>query len=521
MNGHNIIPLPVHRRALPAHSADRSVSRANEAAGLLSELSRTKRLAKADQRTLIANIGAMVAGVDAENAKSIAKRILEPNEWEKRKRYIRFPHEAEVTQRPNAASGGAFARIIERLVDVRARPGVELLHTKYETVRKALKGTSFLPPSPFRMPEGIEQGDIAPFVNSMDKVFRRLAEQSDLAEFLTLLSKHPIFPIDAWFQWTRELHFCPELEPLELHKWGWDSDDDDFQEWVPWWAPKCVIGHLYVPFQCQRLNIPEDRVADTRRQFGEISRYSHNDYSALLDFGEQYTTHSTVWHRLPIWIAAMALSDRITPCLYVATSLPGGFYPNQEFPAEGDPIRPCFVRAVGETLDRDAIFLSSNDSDDLNSLYACVSDTGISGIGSLIDRDIEGSFTCEVSFITTWRDLPAWLREHPVQRFLQLTAESDAMSGFAMRPRKFCGKKWVSADATIFRPAFADDPGQFTGLRQDTIAAYLLRNLASAGTQTIFEALRDDALAKYAAARGVLSGKMSIFQRAFDNKYDK
>ena len=88
-------------------------------------------------------------------------------------------------------------------------------------------------------------------------------------------------------------------------------------------------------------------------------------------------------------------------------------------------------------------------------------------------------------------EIPEWLHEHPVQRILQLTMDSDAAKLFALSPRKFWGRKWASGDDTIFRPAFPDAAAQHTpGLRQDTIAAYLLRNTVVRDAQTIFGAYR-------------------------------
>ena len=106
------------------------------------------------------------------------------------------------------------------------------------------------------MSEGIDDADAAQFAADMIKVFDKLAEETDLADFLALVSKHPIFQGDAWFEWSNSLHLKPERNPNGIYEWGWDTDEDEFKEWIPWWAPKCVIGHLYIPFLCKRLNVP-------------------------------------------------------------------------------------------------------------------------------------------------------------------------------------------------------------------------------------------------------------------------
>jgi hypothetical protein len=80
----------------------------------------------------------------------------------------------------------------------------------------------------------------------------------------------------------------------------------------------------------------------------------------------------------------------------------------------------------------------------------------------------------------------------------------------------------ISDSESIFRPAFSDSVTQHTSpVRQNTIAAYLLRNFIEASDATIFEALKSDALAKAAAAREVIGIEVSKFQDAFDTRYGK
>jgi hypothetical protein len=51
----------------------------------------------------------------------VAQKILQPDHWPKRKRYIRFPNEAFSPSARYSASGGTFAGFIQRIVDEKAR----------------------------------------------------------------------------------------------------------------------------------------------------------------------------------------------------------------------------------------------------------------------------------------------------------------------------------------------------------------------------------------------------------------
>jgi hypothetical protein len=526
MTEDNVFYLAAHRPPATAERAaaveERNLSRRTDADRLLANLRRTKRLVKTDQEALVRNLGSLIDQFDSRNRRAVAKKILQNNEWEKRTRYIQFPN--EVTSRFNrqAGSGGAFARIIENLVDVKVTANLDRDQVRSETIRKALRGTSFLTPSPFRVPEGTADADAALFAAYLSKVFEKLAEQTELADFLALVSKHRVFPTEAWYQWTNSLHIKLESDPNHLYKWGWDSDEDDFDEWIPWWAPKCVIGHLYIPFKCKRVNVPKHEVVEIKESLEvKDTRWSYDYWSMLGEFVDpEFMTESRIYHRLPVWLIALPLPDKIIPCLYVAIHLPGGFYPNQKYPFENDPVRPCFVGTIGEHLSGDGVYLPDSDNDDLNTLYVNISDAGITAIGTYVDRDID-NVKSDIVSVTTMRDIPEWLQEHPVQRFLQLTTDSDVAKLFALSPRMFCGRKWGGADDTLFRPAYPDDAAlHITGLRQNTIAAYLLRNMVVVDDRTIFKALKDDALIKYRAAREVIDTGVSIFREAFDKQYD-
>jgi hypothetical protein len=527
MTEDNIVDFAMRRRSRAQDGSPRTpqqnLSRVTEADALLRALRGTKRLAKANQVVLVSNLGRLIDQLDARNRRSIAMSILQPNEWEKRKRYIQYPDEPASPSGRQAGSGGSFARIIERLIDMRVSGGVESDQAKSETVRRALKGTSFIRPSPFQMPDAIDAQDAAQFVADMTKVCDRLAQETDLSEFLALISKHQIFPDRGWPVWSNSLEIIPHHDPNHLYEWGWDSDEDDFAEWIPWWAPKCVVGHLYIRFQCARLNVPELDAAEMIKSIKDDDRRYSADYYFLIEpfIKPELMTRSRLYHRLPIWLIVLPLPNKIVPCLYIATHLPGGFYPNQEYPADDDAVVPCFVDKLGDRLSEDCVYFPDSFYDEgWASLYVHISDTSVTAIGSQIDEDI-ASFKCDPYFLTLPEDVPEWLRRHPVQRFLQLTMDSDAAKLFALSPRSFWGKKWESDDETIFRPAFTESVHlQITGLRHATIAAYLLRTMVAEEGQTIFDALKADAIIKHSAARKLLDSEAARFREAFNQRFE-
>ena len=107
-------------------------------------------------------------------------------------------------------------------------------------------------------------------------------------------------------------------------------------------------------------------------------------------------------------------------------------------------------------------------------------------------------------------------------KILRLTADSDAATAFALEPRIFQGMGYGEDTETYFRPAFPDPVGEYTtGLLQNTIAAYLLRNFVRSGDDTVFQALKRDALVKAAAAKELVSSATSKFQEAFEKLYGK
>jgi hypothetical protein len=166
MSSDNVIHLAARRDGeafghASGRSAERDLTRRNEADALLQRLRETKRLKEADQATLVDNLGRLIVQFDAANAKAIAKSILRESEWDKRKRYVRFPGEAVGRTTRQAASGGTFAHILEQLIDLFVDRNVDRNQAKTDIVRKALQRTSLRPSSPFRMAEGADEADAA------------------------------------------------------------------------------------------------------------------------------------------------------------------------------------------------------------------------------------------------------------------------------------------------------------------------------------------------------------------------
>ena len=341
MSSSNVVPFTGNRKS--ARSSHRGEAQDPDA--LLQKLRGTKRLAKSDQAILVENLGQLITRFDADNAKEIARSVLEENEREKRKRYIRLPGEPVGRLARHAASGGSFARIIDRLIEVHVSANVPRDQAKAEVVRRALSRTSFRPPAPFGMPANKDVADAVQFASDMKAMSDRLADEAELADFFALIEKHPIFPDDAWNQWTHALELNVNYEPHRIYEWGWDTDEYELDEWIPWWAPRCLIGYWYVPFTCRYVRVPEGSVPEIlAQQKDPPSRYSSDYYNCIEPFiHEEHVSETRLLHRLPIWLVVLPLPNRLVPCLYAATHHPGGFYPDQKYPLTDDTLHPLFV----------------------------------------------------------------------------------------------------------------------------------------------------------------------------------
>ncbi len=154
------------------------------------------------------------------------------------------------------------------------------------------------------------------------------------------------------------------------------------------------------------------------------------------------TKLNTAFHRLPIWLVTVPSSTNLVPCLWASTHYDtddfqieaslkeeGGYYKYSNITT------PCFVNSIGEGIDADAVFFSS-DHDNEEPLYICAVNDRVTVIGRYIDEEIS-NFRDQVFFTSHRDEVPEWLDAHPVQRLLQLTSDLDEASAFALSPRIF------------------------------------------------------------------------------------
>lgn len=519
MSKHNVIPFTKNRGFDKPSRTDGSPEDPNE---LLRVLRNKKRLSKTDQATLVDNLGQLVVEFDADNAKTVAQNLLERNERDKRKRYIRLPDDRVSERARHAASGGSFARIIEQLIKLHSRKNVDQETAKIAVVRQALRNTSFRPSPPFRMPAGSDKTDVIQLATDMQAMSDRLSDETNFADLLALLAKHPIFPNEAWYQWTNQLELKANLQANSLYEWGSDLDDYELNEWIPWWAPRCLIGHLYVPFSCRAVHVARKLIPEILTQQKTTDVYPSLDYYSLIEpyIDEQQLKASKFFHRLPVWLVVLPLPNKLVPCLYAATHHPGGFYPGQQYPRTNSSLHPFFVSTIGADISNDAILLPDADNDDLNTCYVVATASEVIATGSRIDEKVR-NFNCECQFASMPSDLPEWLEERPVQRFLKLTDDDRGSMSYALAPRLITNGTGKTEDGTVFRPTFPDAGSPYTGLRHNSIAAYLLRNLISNDTPSIYSSLRDDIVAKRNAAQLLLRESIKEYREKFKQRYEK
>jgi hypothetical protein len=534
MRKSNLIDLAAHRaRAVlddaGVRHAQRDADRSKEADELLRELHQKKRIELDDRPILARNLGRMVLQIEPKTPMAVAERILQLA-WPKRKRYIRFPKDPSNPSTRYAASGGDFAGIIQRLAQEKVRVGLDHAQAMKETVYDALKGSSFLPPPRFHLPQGVDDSDAAYFVSTIEKVFDKVAQDADLAEHFKLISKYPIY---SKSRWEFSLEMRADEEPNNLFSF-WDECQDEYhlQTWIPWWAPRCVIGHLYIRFECSCFDLPEHSIAEINKLYGgEISRdeWIEHGISLLESVITPDGIHPhKVFHRLPVWLIMLPSPTGLAPCLYASIYHQDSFHIKQLLEPENSDeayfshlnvTTPCFVDWIGERLTDDAVYFRDDQTSDWGYSYIHISKNGIKAIGYGVDPKVD-NFEAEFTFADYISELPDWLYPHPVQRLLKLTMDSEEAKFFALSPRSF-PRKWNRDSETVFRPAFSDSLTQFPGLRPNTIAAFLLRNSVNEGNVSIFEALKNDAVAKAAAAREVIDHELLKFQAAFDSRYGK
>src|SRR5215510_1573782 len=96
MSEDNLIDFSAYRdqkdqEPATARNTQRETDHSEKAEALLRDLRATKRVHQDDQPALVANLGQLVYALESEKPKGLAKSILLPDHWEKRKRYIRLP----------------------------------------------------------------------------------------------------------------------------------------------------------------------------------------------------------------------------------------------------------------------------------------------------------------------------------------------------------------------------------------------------------------------------------------------
>jgi hypothetical protein len=103
--------------------------------------------------------------------------------------------------------------------------------------------------------------------------------------------------------------------------------------------------HWYIPFSCKRVRVPDQEATTLRNSIADSYGGSTDAFYDLIEpfLNTEFTSVSTVYHRLPLWLIALPQRDRLLPCLYISAQRLGGFYPNQTFPLDGDPVLPCFA----------------------------------------------------------------------------------------------------------------------------------------------------------------------------------
>jgi hypothetical protein len=524
MKGDNAVDIAAPRRRaalehpVPAGKEGRNADRSKEAMDILEELSRTPRIHKDDRPVVARNLGRLIIEIEPDSPKLLAKKILETS-WQKRKRYIRFPNDPVGASVFYAASGLDFAGIIKGVAKERIKRGLDRNQAMVATIYDALKDTSFRRPSRFQIRDDFDEDDAAYLITTMKCVFDKLAQELELAEHFGRVSKYPIYPDCPYSESSTVLALDEKYTGNDIYDWDCWTDEDDFeiQKRIPWWAPRCVIGYLYIPFQNDCLHLPEQGIAELKKACGgEVTPENwENEYSRVLQpfMTPEYIRPRRVRYRLPVLLVGLPRPNRLVPCLYAAASHPTGFHQDEMVCySQDNPVMPCYAAKIGDRLEDDHVFFYDICMDPETPVYVCAAESEILLMGSDIDGDL-----CEPDFWLAYSidDMPDWLQSHPVQRFLKLTPDSNLGTNFAISHRDF-PQQFYGENETVFRPSFPDSP-TLTRLRPNTVGACLLRNFADAGE--IFECLKSDALYKITATKTVIDTELKKTQEAFDRLY--
>ena len=335
----------------------------------------------------------------------------------------------------------------------------------------------------------------------------------------------------------RSLEISPKREPNRLYSWQEFVDDEELRTWIPWWAPECVIGHLYVPFTCKGLRVPEECAAEiTRMCGGYVTEDAWRKEKCSWEIEQFLKSDSIrpgrVYHRLPVWLVVLPSTSGLVPCLYATVHHWDEFQINESLKDEtyfehSAATTPSFVEAIGNQLENDAVYFVDDDNDS-EPTYICARENTIDVIGWRVDHRVE-NFQSDLSAAWSVYDLPEWLQDHPVQRLLKLTADSEEANTFALTrrvfPKDFSYRHvtWgIDGSETIFRPRFPNPEATHTApVRQNTIAAYLLQSFVDGKELALFEVLKSDAVAKASAAKELIDAEAAKYQAAFDERYGK
>jgi hypothetical protein len=527
MTDDNVIDIAAHRPAAPEHPAPprgpRNADRSEEAMETLEKLRSTSRIPKNDRPIIVRNLGRLLIDIDPESPKQLAKNVL-LSQWEKRKRYIRFPNDPVRASALYAASGLEFAGIIERLAQERIRRGFDRAQATAAAVYTVLKDTSFRRPSRFEIRKGSNEDEAEHLIRAMRQVFDKLAQEVELAAHFERVSKYPIYPNCPYDESSNSLSLDGKYSGNDIYDWDTLTDEDEYDlyRYIPWWAPRCVIGHLYISFKNDCLRLPEQGVTALKQACGgEIAKYTwRNKYSELLQpfMTPEFIRPRSVHYRFPVLLVSLPTQNRLVPCLYAATSHPNGFQQDEHACVSQDnPLMPCIVDSIGDSIDDDHKFFFDICISPETTHFICAVESEVLIMSSEIGGFNE-EFTPDMWLASSIDELPDWLQLLPVQRVLKLTPDSDLAMHFALSQRNFPKRwRWSEEFETVFRPSFPE-PGMFTQLPPNTIGAYLLGNLAEDGG--IYEALKSDALEKITATKTVIDTELKKSQDAFDKLYE-
>src|SRR6185437_11417216 len=151
---------------------------------------------------LASNLGRQITDLDLANRDTLTKDLLGDNRYQHRTRYVRFPDEPHDGR--YAASAGDIAKIITKIIEKKVSQGRDHAQATVDSVHDALRGTSFLPPSRFQMPENAD--DAAYFIEAMEKISNSRHRRPTFPNILSLspnirFTQRTIIETQAHWSW--------------------------------------------------------------------------------------------------------------------------------------------------------------------------------------------------------------------------------------------------------------------------------------------------------------------------------